>query len=293
MLGRKLLDEVDRRDIDGLMTAWSATAMPRTVNARLVTLLRMFSLAVEWKMIASAPDASSVKVPKDTPRFLSEDEAARLLEAARFKFYERSAEWRSMILVGLRTGMRVGELRGLQWGDLDLSRGVVHVQRTDPGNAKMEAGSPKGGRGRVIPLTPDALACLRAHKESELSRIGDNLRPSSWVWPGAENWRDQHNRQRTRTNAGCQVAMQRITERAGIDGASWHTLRHTFASWLVIRGVPLRVVQELLGHASIQMTERYAHLAPGAVNHAVVASLDVPLLSATIVPALPEGEDEE
>lgn len=291
-IGGILIDEVGKRELDELVTKWSRTAKPRTVNVRLGTLLRMFGLAVEWKILAAVPDGDMVKVPKDTPRFLSEDEARGLLEAARIKFRSDAGEWHSMILIGLRTGMRVGELRGVQWADVELSRGLVHVQRTDPGRPGHEAGTTKGGKGRVIPLTPDALACMREWREREQARLGDAWSSGGWVWPGADNWRTQRNRTRTRAEGNCKTAICRIAKRAGIKHIGWHTLRHTFASWLVMRGVPLRVVQELLGHASIKMTERYAHLSPGAVNHSVVASLDVPLIESGAL-ELPPGEDED
>ena len=291
-LGRMLLDEVGKKEIDELVTAWSRDAKPRTVNVRLGTLMRMFSLAVEWRIIAAPPDGDPVKVPKDTPRFLSWEEATRLLEAAKDRTRSDEGDWHSMILVGLRTGLRVGELRGLRWSDLNLSaRGSVHVQRTDPGRPGLQAGSPKGGRGRVIPLTPDALACLRDYRDSQVAKLGElHPHPGLWVWPGVDDYRELN---RTRAESSCKHAIDRIARRAGVNGVGWHTLRHTFASWLVIRGVPLRVVQELLGHASIKMTERYAHLAPGAVNHAVVASLDIPLVESPDVPALPSGDEEE
>lgn len=273
-IGDKFLDDVGQRELDMLVTEWSKKAKPRTINSRLGTLMRMFAVAVEWKILPTLPKATFVKVAKDTPRFLTDIEAHQLLEAAH-------PRWRPMMLVALRTGLRIGELRGLQWGDVDFARSQLHVQRTDPGVAGMESNPPKGGRGRTVPLTPDALACLAALRELRQSKKA-RISADDWVWPGVDIWKDQRNRDRPRSEGGCVNAITAAYANSGIeerdgDRLGWHTLRHTYASWLVMRNVSLRVVQDLLGHASIRQTERYAHLAPNAQHHAAVARLDFAL----------------
>lgn len=272
-LGQRKLDTISRADLDQLVTRWrGARAAPRTINVRLATVGRMLGLACEWGIIGAVPKVSAVKVPQDTPRFLSDAEARRLLEHA-------PPHWRSMMLIGLRTGLRVGELRGLQWGDVDLvRRAAIHVRRTDPGLAGVQANAPKGGRVRVVPLTAEALECLRGVFKHAQRKRGDGaaLAPDDWVWPGADSRGIQ--RKRPRSESGCQAAIRVAAEEAGVSDCAWHTLRHTYASWLVARGVSLRVVQDLLGHASIRQTERYAHLAPNATHHAAVASLDFALV---------------
>ena len=122
--------------------------------------------------------------------------------------------------------------------------------------------------------------CLRARLEAEQKRLGKKWSPATWVWPSPLD------HTKTLGTVTCQAAMERYTRRAKIDGVSWHTLRHTFASWLVMRGVPLRAVQELLGHHDMKMTMRYAHLAPGFAHHAAVAALDIPLVQ-KLEPELP------
>jgi integrase len=288
-IGKLKLDEVTRLELDGLVTEWSKTAAPTTVNTRIGTVARMFAMAVEWEILRTAPKATGVKVAPVTPRFLSEAEAAELLAASRFVRVDAN-DWHSMILVGLRTGLRVGELRGLQWADVTLRQakndagelvdvGAVHVMRTDPGDGSPPT-SPKSNATRVVPLTPDAVRCLRARLESERARLGKRWAPDVSVWPSPSDHR------RTMSTVACQAAMDRYTARAKLEDVSWHTLRHTFASWLVMRGVPLRAVQELLGHHDMKMTMRYAHLAPGFAHAAAVASLDFPLV-APDQPALP------
>lgn len=276
-IGKVLLDRVDAAYIDQLKATWDCA--PRTKNTRIGVILRMLALAVEWGFLVRVPKVKPVKVPKETPRFLSEPEAAALIEKA-------PVNWVSMVIVGLRTGMRIGELRGLQWGDIDFDRRLVHVRRTDPGRPDMDSNAPKGNRPRVIPLTPDAIQALLAQR----GRVARHA-PRDWVFPGAESWRAERNRVRTRSEGNCAEMMGRMAKAAKLgDEVTWHTLRHTFASWLVMRGVPMRAVQDLLGHASMKMTEIYAHLAPGFVDGRMVASLDLPLLP---VPALTAPKEDE
>jgi integrase len=275
-LGKRKLDEVGRAELAMLSTLWSVQgAAPRTINVRLGTVVRMLGLAEEWGILESVPKAAFVKVPSDVPRFLSDAELRTLL-------FHASATWRSMVLVGARTGLRIGELRGLQWADIGLGhKPAVHVQRSDPGRCDMDASSPKSNRTRVVPLTADAAECLRELLESARRRRGEKWSPSDWVWPGVDNWHHVKDRNRTRSESGCKAAIDRIAKAAGLADVSWHTLRHTFASALVARGVPLRVVQDLLGHASVKVTERYSHLSPNSTHHSAVATLDLELVDDT------------
>lgn len=279
------LDEFRRAEYDALASKW--TCEPRTTNTRLGVVQRMLSLAAEWEIIPSAPKPKLLKIAKDHPRFLSEIEAAALLEAAAKYDETCPIEWRSMVLVGLRTGLRIGELRGLQWGDIEWSRGLLHVRRTDPGLKDLDANAPKGNRPRTVPLTPDTIGCLH-----ELYARAKWREPKHWLWIGVRHHKGQRDRYRTRSESNCAVAIGKIAKLAGLDEeVTWHTLRHTYASWLVMRNVPLSVVQELLGHASIRQTERYAHLAPGFAQHAAVAALDIPLVAAPTRELGPGSED--
>lgn len=272
VVGRRRVDEIDKAALDAIATEWLKSAAPRTVNVRMGTFLRMLALAKEWKHIPEVPKYTPVKVPKDTPRFLTDDEAERLLKAA------TDTPWYTMILIGLRTGLRIGELRGLQWGDVNLDAAMLHVRRTDPGRPDLSPNAPKGKKERTVPLTPEAHAALTAAKPAGAT-------PRDWVWPALLYKDKSARRNRSRSQSGCKHGLEAAVITSGIDNPEhdrigWHTLRHTFASWLVIRGVSLRVVQELLGHASIKQTDRYAHLAPNATHHAEVARLDLALVGA-------------
>jgi len=153
-----------------------------------------------------------------------------------------------MILVAMRTGMRMGELLGLRWVDVDLSAGRIYVRQS---YVKGHCGLPKSGKPREIPLGDDVIEALGAHRHERgplvfCDAAGNVLTAGLLGWP-----------------------LKRAVKRAGLRAIGWHVLRHTFASHLAMRGVPLKVIQELLGHASIVTTMIYAHLAPHVARDAV------------------------
>jgi integrase len=294
-IAKQALDDISKRDLDALVTEWMKDAAVTTCITRLGTVMRIFALAAEWEIIKGIPKHTKLKKPEKAPRFLSEDvEAPALLNYAKFGVRDGANDWYGMILVGIRTGLRIGELRGLQCADIAIKDvvnektgkvqlgGTLHVQRTDPGTGDKPT-TPKGGRARVVPLTPDCAEYLQGRIAHLRATFGKKWTPDCWVWPSAED------PTRTMSTGGCSSAMERITRHAKIRQCGWHTLRHTFASWLVMKSVPLRVVQELLGHHDISMTMKYAHLAPGFAHAEAVRVLDAPIVTR---PQLTDGEDE-
>lgn len=177
--------------------------------------------------------------------FLSLGEVDRLISAA-------DDEWRAMITVAATTGLRRGELRALRWRDVDLAVLCLLVEHAA---WRDHVNSPKSGPARLIPLCERARAALASHPHrSEFVLPGPSggmLAANAMKWP-----------------------LRRATERAGLRPIGWHALRHSFASNLVVmRRAPLKAVQELLGHATIEMTLRYAHLSP-ELSREVVCLLD-------------------
>lgn len=222
----------------------------KTVNNHLTVLRRLLMVAKKRGLIEAVPEIEWLRAPKPEFDFLSFQEADRLVAAA-------DGEWATMILVGLRTGLRQGELLALRWQDVDLKSGLLSVRRSVTRGIITE---PKSGKGRDIPLGDAVLAALKAprHLRGEMvfcTVDGRMLRKNE-----------------------CKHPLWRACRRAGIRQVGWHVLRHTFASHLVMRGVPLKAVQELMGHATIDMTMRYAHLSPHVVREAVKV-LDAPVMT--------------
>lgn len=252
--GALRLADIDGRRIEAFKAVQrKADLSPKSVNNQLAVLRRILAVAHEWGVIAAVPKVTWLKAPKPEFDFLDFEEAERLLAGA-------DPAWRPMILVGLKAGLRQGELLALRWEDADLVTGRLLIRRAV---ARGKIGTPKSGKGREVPLSAESVRALMSyrHRKGELVFCAENgrmLRKGECKWP---LW------------SACRAAVLR---RIG-----WHVLRHTFASHLVMKGVPLKVVQELLGHATIEMTMRYAHLSP-AVSRDAVALLDVPSSNSTL-----------
>jgi integrase len=214
---------------------------PKTVNNHLTCLRRLLTVAVEWELIDHVPPIKWLKTPESKFDFLSFEECERLITAA-------DDEWRPMITVAAKTGMRLGELLALEWDDVDLIAGRLVVRHAV---ARGIIGTPKNGRTREIPLSKEALAAFKAHR---------HLRGSLVFCNGEGGLLKKE---------GCKWPLWRACKRAGLRRIGWHCLRHTFASHLVMRGAPIKAVQELLGHATIEMTMRYSHLSPDVRRDAV------------------------
>jgi len=231
---------------------------PKTINNALTCLRKLLATAAEQGVIEHVPSIKWLKVEKPPFDFLSFDEAERLISSA-------EPEWRTMVALALKSGLRLGELMGLQWSDLDLTTGRLTVRRNI---WRGVTNTPKGGRSRTVDLPATMVRMLKEHRHLKGPYVFSDT-------TGAPL-----------TEGDCKWPLRRALTRAGISRdeglIGWHDLRHTYASHLVMRGTPLKVVQELLGHSTIEMTMKYAHLSPEAKQQAVQC-LDLP------APATPEG----
>lgn len=212
----------------------------KTVNNYLGVGSRMFRSAIDWGYAERNPfiQAGRLKEPPVETEFWDAEQSDAFLATAR----ELEPEWYCFFLVALRTGMRQGEIFGLQWKDLDFVKRTIHVRRAV---RKRVVSTPKNNRFRRIPMTDQVWEALKAHR---------SLRSRDWVFT-RENGE-------VLTRNAIKWAFWRLTRAAGLPEIRFHDLRHSFASQLVMAGVPLAGVKELLGHADIKMTMRYSHLAP-------------------------------
>ena len=214
---------------------------PKTINNQLTVLRRILAIAIEWGKLSTIPKVNWLKVREPEFRFFDFDEADRLITSS-------SPVWRAMVVVAVRTGLRLGELIGLRWQDVDLKSGLLHVRQAV---SRGVIGTPKSGKPRPVDLCEEAVAALREHR---------HLR-GPFVFCNADG--------KMLTKGQCKWPLWMACRSAGLPDTGWHVLRHTFASHLAIRGAPLKTIQELLGHSTIEMTMRYAHLSPGARRDAV------------------------
>lgn len=194
------------------------------VNRPLALLRHLLRMAhEECEQLEAVPRIRLEKEPQGRIRWLEPDEDSRLLAACG---KSQNKELLSIVTVALETGLRRGELLGLTWDRVDLSRGVLRLEVT------------KSGRRREVPMRQVVYDVLAAIPEKE--REGR-------VW----------------RSTNIRTAFERAVAAANLAAPfHLHDCRHHFASWFVMRGGNIVALQDLLGHASLSMTRRYAHLAP-------------------------------
>lgn len=186
--------------------------------------------------LRSLPKKSKPKFDNRKTRFLSHEDADRLLAALATK----SQQVHDMTLLSLHCGLRFGEIAALNWGDIDQTHGYITLRDT------------KSGKDRTVTMTGEVADMFqgRSGGYGDLvfpSRTGKPLRLMSRTFA------------RTVEELGFNDGINDNDRKQRI---TFHSCRHTCASWLVMVGVPLYTVQKILGHSTIAMTERYAHLAP-------------------------------
>lgn len=208
----------------------------RAIDVEIGRLKRLFKLAAEWDLIDRSP-AAGVKLHQQDnarSRFLSENEELRLLTSS-------SPNLRAVIRFAILTGLRKGEIIGLRWHDIDLTRCqlVIHAARA------------KGKRSRHVPLNDSAFEILK--------RLPAPVSPDALVFPN----------QVGRPMENLHHHFRRAARAAGLKGVSFHTLRHTFASRIVMATGSLVEARELLGHRDYRVTLRYAHLTDAHLRKAI------------------------
>ena len=220
------------------------TAKRATVQRRLSAIKAFFRY--RETTIGAASPARSIRSPKNErrlPSILQEDEVRRLLEVSPSPDDSTPAAIRDRAIFETlySSGLRVGELVGLDWRDIDEELGMVMVR----------AG--KGNKDRLVPLGEPALDALQKWKRAM---------PVAWEHNGPVITNLRGGRLTTRS---VEMILQRRIEAAGVSaGVTPHALRHSFATHMLGNGADLRSIQEMLGHASLATTQRYTHV---SVNH--------------------------
>jgi integrase len=212
-----------------------ACLSPSTVVRYMAPLSHAFGVAVrEWGWLDDSPmrKVERPAEPDGRVRFLSDDERGALLRACA----DSKNPWLyTVVLLALSTGMRKGELTNLRWPDVDLANRRITLRET------------KNGEIRVVPLTGSALDLIKAH--AKVRRLDTDLvfpapaRPPKAVKP-----------------MDFRAAWEAALKRAGITNFHFHDLRHTTASYLAMNGASLAEIAEVLGHRTLAMVKRYAHL---------------------------------
>lgn len=230
-----MIERFGRSHIQQFVSDRLKTVAQGTIRNDLAFMSSMFSFA---ELLPGSPTVNPVstfskrklKVANKRLRWLTEDEEARLLEVI-------SIPWQQlMVLLGIDAGLRKGEILKLRVSQVNLRARTLTLYE----------GETKTGRGRTVPLSNRLHSTLSAHCA--------NLKPSQYLFVNSETKQPY-------------TTMRQWFDQAVVDADiadfTFHDTRHTFASRYVQRGGRLQPLQELMGHSSLQMTTRYAHLAPG------------------------------
>ena len=202
-----------------------------TVVRYMAALSHAFTIAVkEWGWLEDSPmrRVTKPKEPRGRVRFLSDEERVRLLSEC--KKSESETLYLAVVLA-LSTGARRMEILGLQWQDIDLQRGFITLHET------------KNGERRALPLAGHALEIMKQH--AKVRHVN-----CAFVFP-SKNFKNP---------IDLRTPFENALKRAEITDFRWHDLRHSCASYLAMNGASLAEIAEILGHKTLQMVKRYAHL---------------------------------
>lgn len=252
--GKKPLRQISPLDLERLKKKMTeAGRAARSISYCLATVRQVFNHAKRLGLYDGESPTGKVKKPVEDNRrirFLSREEADKLLEA----LAERSTDTHDMALVSLHCGLRAGEIFSLEWGDVDFERGVLTIR----GTSRRAGTKTKSGKTRAAIMTQVVKDMLAGRERGEHHTL---------VFPGRGGKKivqisDSFNRtvKALGLNDGVEDDRQKVV---------FHTLRHSYASWLVESGVDLYTVKELMGHGVIAMTERYSHLSEDTLHRAV------------------------
>jgi integrase len=234
IFGGKFLSEIKVVDIEQFKTQQLKDSAPATVNRKVSFLRSVFNKAIAWDKYHGINPVSKVKFLKENNtrlRYFEKGEIVRLLSNC-------EGSLKQIVSIALNTGMRRGELFNLKWADVDFAIKVIYLRET------------KSGESREIPMNEEVYKILKGMAKN----------------PKSEHVFCHENGQRI---LDIRKSFWTALEKSDIKDFHFHDLRHTFASQMVMSGIDLNTVRELMGHHSLEMTLRYAHLSPGHKRRAV------------------------
>ncbi len=242
--GHLKLDEITEEHIERFKALKQRQELaPKSINNYLAILSKCLNTAIDWGKLKHRPKTKPMRVPPSQFDFLTPEESRALLNHT--KVHE--SFWHGFFLCALRTGMRLGEIFGLRWSDIDFKTNQLTVNQNI---IDKRVDSPKNNKARHIPLAADLAQCLTVKTNKKgLVFAKDTGEPLTYDI--------------------AYHALKRVTKGAGLRYISWHKLRHTFASQLAAENVSIPIIKELLGHSEIRMTMRYAHMSPSKLHEAI------------------------
>ncbi len=253
-LSGKRLNEITGFDLERLKQSLKQKGLADASVKHVLVLFRcIFNKAVSWGMYNGPSPLKSVKMPvpqNQRERWLTTEEANLLLSELK----ARSPVWHDITLLALQTGMRASEIFSLRGHDLDFDQETINIDDTKnkrPRKAFMTS-SVKEILLKRKPENPGDLVFTRTEKKKSPGSKGEPITEVSRTFDRTVD--------ALGFNKGITDTRQKVV---------FHSLRHTFASWLAMQGTPLHVIAELTGHRQMAMVQRYSHLSPDTKRKAV------------------------
>jgi integrase len=279
---RRRLDEITVDDMKSLIEAMRPTHRAQTIRNTLHTLSRLYedqpkALRLtnpvgqlergDRKRIGEGWD------PRATPWLQSDDHVRRVYLG--FPAMSRTAPWRPMFAAGVFAGLRPGEIRSLQWGDVDFAAGLIHVQRSDDGPVK-------DGESRAVPLSPALASVLLQWKEACPPPPNTGAAPC-FPCNGSHGRRVNKDSMLGALAAAFEVAS--ADGGANVPRLTWYqATRHSYGGRFVSNGGSLEKLRVILGHSTTEVTLRYGHLVQGQFSEAERGMADVQLNPGKVLP---------
>ena len=246
-MGQKRLGDITGADIQRVYNLVAGRSSVSTANRYLTLVKSIFNKAYAWRDFSGRNPCDDVKKqrePNHRVRYLSQDEMTRLLKVSHPRLLP-------VLRCALLTGLRRQEFLGLCWENVDLNAGVLSILET------------KSGKPRHFPISGQMRSVLLAQKP----------KPEGIVFPLPVIMLRRYF-DRALRDAGI--------PRSGAEKVTLHTLRHSFASWYMMKGGDLYTLQKLLGHSTPIMTQRYAHVSPAHLAaHIAMLEAEIPAIEAS------------
>jgi len=240
--GNKLISSYTLQDIEIFKHMRLKSCTPTTVSMQFRSLKAAFNIALKWQLITTNPftKSSSVRVPQSLPLYITKRDFQLLLQTT------KEPVLKELFLVAALSGLRQGELLNLKWSNIDMQRHQISVTNSSDFHTKT-------GKSRIVPMN-EMVFQLLGKKINSL-----NACPFIFHKNGFQ------------LNASyAEHKFKKYIRQLGLnDQLHFHSLRHTFATWLVQGGVNIYEVQKLLGHSSVKVTEVYSHLAASELHSSV------------------------
>jgi integrase len=240
-IGNVRLNALSQRHVDTFKTKRLGEVSRVTVNIELRSLRAAFYTAVRWNLMSDNPfkHVQQCAIEERTPTYLTREEFETLLKVVNLPWL------RDLIIVAAFSGMRRSECVQLRWEDVDFANQAIYVRS----HGKIRT---KFGKMRMVPINPDVKKALLRRKP---------LVGSEFVFLAKSRPIDGRHLSRM---------FKRYVRKAGLnEKLHFHSLRHSFGSWLVQNNASLYQVQKLLGHSNIRVTEMYSHLVPADLRETV------------------------